>query len=213
MTVDRATALQLLHGRLTDELVVAALGNPAYDLFNAGDRPEHCYLWGAMGLAPSVGLGVALSAPDSRVVAMEGDGGVLMNLGALATIGAAAPRNLVVIVWDNGTWDLTGGQPTAAAEGVDLAAVARGCGIDRTHRVDTLAAFEELLPDVLAAPGPWCVVVDTGPTPADRRKPLRALRRRFRDTHGFTDAASAQRDAAAGAGSGAAAGATAGLGS
>lgn len=198
MSVDRATALRSLHAHLTGELVVAALGNPAYDLFNAGDRPEHLYLWGAMGLAPSVGLGVALGAPASRVIAMEGDGGVLMNLGALATIGAAAPPNLVVLVWDNGTWDLTGGQPTAAAhDGVDLAAVARGCGITRTHRVDALAAFEGLLPAVLHEPGPWCVVVDTGPTPSDRHKPLQALRRRFRDTHAFTDAARAQRAASA----------------
>lgn len=196
MSVDRATAIEALHEHLSDELVVAGLGNPAYDLFNAGDRPEHFYMWGAMGLAPSVGLGVALAAPDSRVIAMEGDGGVLMNLGALASIGAAAPTNLVVLVWDNRGFDLTGGQPTATTAGTDLVAVAHGCGIAQTRRVRDLESFGELVPRLLDEPGPWCVVVDTAPTPADRSKPLVELRRRFLRLESFADAAEVQRAAA-----------------
>lgn len=192
MSVDRATAIQELRDLLDDELVVAALGNPAYDLFSAGDRPEHFYMWGAMGLAPSVGLGVAMASPGRRVIAMEGDGGVLMNLGALATIGAQAPPNLVLLVWDNRSFDLTGGQPTATDAGVDLAAVAAGCGISKTRRIATLEEFCELASRFLHEPGPWCVVVDTGPTPPERRKPLVELRRRFVRIEEFTDAARMQ---------------------
>lgn len=191
MTVSRATALQCLADELTDELVVAALGNPAYDLFNAGDRPQHFYMWGAMGLAPSVALGVALAAPAARVVALEGDGGVLMNMGALATIGALQPPNLTLIVWDNGVFDLTGGQRTAASVHTDLAAVARGCGIGAATRVGSLPAFQALIPDLLHGPGPQCVVVDTEPTPSDRRKPLVELRTRFLQLEPFVDAARA----------------------
>lgn len=194
--VDRASALRWLHGQLTDELVVAGLGNPSYDLFNAGDRPQHFYMWGAMGCAPSVGLGVALAAPDSTVIAMEGDGGVLMNLGALATIGWTAPPNLVVIVWDNGVLDLTGGQSTATGAGTDLATVAAACGITRSRRAGTMDEFEEAIGTALREPGPWCVTVHTGPTPSGRRKPLLALRRRFVNLDAFTDAATGQRSAA-----------------
>lgn len=195
--VDRAAALRSLSARLRDELVVAALGNPAYDLYNAGDRPQHVYLWGAMGLAPSVALGVALAAPQAKVVALEGDGGLLMNLGALATVGALAPPNLVVVVFDNGAFDLTGGQPTATAAGTDLAAVARGCGIARTRHVATLEDFDAAMAEALDGPGPWCVVVATAPTPPDRVKPLVALRRRFVALDDFIDAATAAGEASA----------------
>ncbi len=187
--VDRAEALRALTSRLTDQFVVAELGNPSYDLFNAKDRPEHLYLWGGMGLGASIGLGVAMAAPRATVIALAGDGGVLMNMGALATIGALAPANLIVVIWDNRAFDLTGGQPTATAAGADLAAVATACGITRTVRISTLDEFERAAGSALEQPGPWCLVVDTGPTPADRRKPLLAMRRRFMDNHGFTDAA------------------------
>jgi thiamine pyrophosphate-dependent acetolactate synthase large subunit-like protein len=200
MTVDRATALRALTPRLTDELVVAELGNPTYDLFNAGDRPEHLYLWGGMGLGPSIALGVALATPGARVIGLTGDGGALMNLGAFATIGALQPDNLVVVVWDNRAFDLTGGQPTATAAAADLVAVAAGCGIERSERVSTLEEFEAATARALAEPGPWCLVVDTGPTPSDRRKPLVAMRRRFMQNDAFTDAAIRLREPANNAG-------------
>ncbi|WP_370327108.1 thiamine pyrophosphate-dependent enzyme [Euzebya sp.] len=192
MAVDRAAAVTELVARLADtDLVVAALGNPAYDLYDAGDRPGNVYLWGGMGLAPSIGLGVALGRPDRRVVAMEGDGGVLMNLGALASIGSLAPPNLITIVWDNRSFELTGGQPTATTDGAtDLAAVATGCGIPAVRTVADLDAFTTTIDEALTSPGPWCLVVDTLPTPADRVKPLAALRRRFVRTEEFTDLAS-----------------------
>lgn len=195
--VDRASALQTLNGRLTDQFVVAELGNPAYDLFNAGDRPEHFYLWGGMGLGASIALGVAIAAPRATVIGLAGDGGILMNLGALATIGALQPSNLVVVIWDNGAFDLTGGQPTATAAGADLAAVAGGCGLGQTVRVRSLEEFETATERALAEPGPWCLVVDTTATPADRRKPLIAMRRRFLQNDAFTDAAVARGTAGA----------------
>lgn len=188
--MDRYRAMQVLRRQLSDQLVVAGLGNQSYDLYLAGDRPTHFYMWGAMGLAPSVALGVCLAATNATVVALEGDGGLLMNLGALATIGAVQPANLVLIVFDNQSYDLTGGQRTATRAATDLAAVARGCGLVQTQRVTTLEEFSALLPRVLSEAGPWCVVVDTGPTPADRRKPLIRLRRRFLQLESFIDAAS-----------------------
>ena len=187
--VDRSEALQALHGHLTDELVVAALGNAAYDLFNAGDRDEHFYMWGAMGLGISVGLGVAMTVPDARVIALDGDGAALMNLGTLATVGTLAPPNLTAIIFDNRSYDLTGAQPTATEYGADLAAVARACGIARVEQVETQQDFESLIPRMLDEDGPWCIVVETLPTSPDRKKPLVALRRRFVRTEEFTDTA------------------------
>lgn len=191
--VDRAAATRVLVRRLDDaDLVVAALGNAAYDLFDAGDRPGNFYLWGGMGLAPSIGLGVALGAPDRRVIALEGDGGVLMNLGALASIGALRPANLLTIIWDNRGFELTGGQPTATTTGTaDLAAIARGAGIPDVRHVTDLDGFESAFAELLtgAGRGPSCLVVDTQPSPAGRVKPLAALRRRFVRVEEFTDVA------------------------
>ncbi|HEY8486708.1 MAG TPA: thiamine pyrophosphate-dependent enzyme [Limnochordales bacterium] len=187
--VDRLEATRALVELLTHELVVAALGNPAYDLFLAGDRDENFYMWGAMGLAGSVGLGLALALPGRRVVVLDGDGAVLMNLNALATIGSLRPANLVHVVWDNGSYDLTGGQPTAAARGVRLAAVARACGYDPVEEVEDLAAFRACMKRALAdRRGPWFVWVRTLPT-RPREVPLEALRRRWVQLEPFMDRA------------------------
>ena len=122
-----------------DAVIVASLGHPAYDLFAAGDRPRNFYTWGSMGLASSVGLGLALARPDVRVVVLDGDGSLLMNLGSLATIGLMRPPNLVVIVMDNEEYATTGGQATPTAKGADLAAAARAMRIDHSATVRTLA--------------------------------------------------------------------------
>jgi thiamine pyrophosphate-dependent acetolactate synthase large subunit-like protein len=126
----RGEATERLVRRLRDHAVIASLGHPAYDLFVAGDRPENFYTWGSMGLASSIALGVALARPDRPVLALDGDGSLLMNLGSLATIGSCRPPNLVVIVWDNEEYGTTGGQPTATSRGADLAAAARAMGLD-----------------------------------------------------------------------------------
>src|SRR5881409_1253548 len=103
-----------------DAVIVASLGHPAYDLFAAGDRPRNFYTWGSMGLATSIGLGLALARPDVRVIVLDGDGSLLMNLGSLATIGMLHPANLVVVVMDNEEYGTTGGQATPTALGADL---------------------------------------------------------------------------------------------
>ena len=138
--------------------VIASLGHPAYDLFAAGDRDENFYTWGSMGLASSIGLGLAMAQPDRRVVVLDGDGSLLMNLGSLATIGWVRPKNLVVVVWDNELYGTTGGQDTATAHGADLAAAARAMGIASTATVSAADDLDRALARIDAEPGPWVVV-------------------------------------------------------
>ena len=138
--------------------VIASLGHPAYDLFAAGDRPANFYTWGSMGLASSIGLGLAMARPDLRTFVLDGDGSLLMNLGSLATIGWVRPANLVVVVWDNGEYGTTGGQPTATAQGADLEAAARALGAARTATVRTPAALVEAVGRARVEPGPWVIV-------------------------------------------------------
>ena len=141
------------------DAVIASLGHPAYDLFATGDRDTYFYTWGSMGLASSIGLGLAMAQPDRRIVVLDGDGSLLMNLGSLATIGWVRPKNLVVIVWDNALYGTTGGQQTATAHGADLDAAARSMGIAATATVKSIADFEAALARVRAESGPWVIVV------------------------------------------------------
>ncbi len=110
-----------------------------------------------MGLVSSIGLGVALASPDRRVFVTDGDGSLLMNLGSLATIARQSPVNLVHIVWDNGMWHETGGQPTHTSTGTDLLRVAEGCGIGKTRRASTVEEFEEALDEAMREDGPWFI--------------------------------------------------------
>src|SRR5438552_6477520 len=114
--------------------IVGGVGNSTFDLV-ACDRPNNFYMWNSMGMASSIGLGLALARPDLRVVVLDGDGSILMNLGSLATERTAGVRNLVHVIWDNGGWEITGGQPAGSPFGVDLEAVARVCGFPRTATV------------------------------------------------------------------------------
>lgn len=155
--IDSRQAMQYLAGRLTDELVVASLGNTKYELFAAEDRPENFYLWNAMGMASSVGLGMAMACPERRVLVLDGDGAILMNLGSLATTAWRAARNMVHVVFDNRAHYLTGGQPTATSASADLARIADGAGFPRAERVETLAAFQSALERALVEPGPWFI--------------------------------------------------------
>ncbi len=110
-----------------DGLIVANIGFPARELFSVQDRPDNFYMLGSMGLASSIGLGLALSQPEP-VYVIEGDGALLMNLGSLATIAREAPSNLCLVVIDNRVYGSTGNQPTARAVGTDIAALARAAG-------------------------------------------------------------------------------------
>jgi thiamine pyrophosphate-dependent acetolactate synthase large subunit-like protein len=124
-----------------DLMVVAGLGAPAYDLAACGDEALNFYLWGAMGGAAMVGLGLALAQPGRRVLVLTGDGEMLMGLGSLATIGTQLPSNLGIVVLDNERYGETGQQTTHTAAGVDLAGIAAACGIPN---VRTVRQFHEL---------------------------------------------------------------------
>ncbi len=126
-------------------LVVCGLGSAVYDIGAAGDRAENFYLWGAMGGAAMIGLGLALAQPTRRVLVVTGDGEALMGMGALATVAAMAPANLAVVVLDNGQFGETGHQRSHTGLGTDLAAVAAACGWRTTLTVDDMAGVDGLV--------------------------------------------------------------------
>ena len=134
----------LLAGRGDDLLVVPGLGSTAWDLAAAGDNDRNFYLWGAMGGAAMIGLGLALAQPERRVAVITGDGEMLMGLGSLATIGIQRPGNLAIIVFDNGVYGETGMQPSHTQSGVDLLKVAGACGIDLCLDVRDAAGLTDL---------------------------------------------------------------------
>ncbi len=170
--MNRFEAISLLDRSLTSEPVVVSLGHPAYDLFAAGDRPLNFYTWGSMGLTSSIALGLALACPDRRILALDGDGSLLMNLGSLATIGACSPPNLVVLVLDNGQYGTTGGQPTATSRGADLEGAARALGIANTATVRDGGSLEDAIDASRKEPGPWVIVVKVEESAPTARPPL-----------------------------------------
>lgn len=139
------------------EAVVGGIGNSNFDLWAAGPRPQNFYMLGSMGLAFPIALGLALAQPDRRVVAIEGDGSLLMQLGCLATIAERAPANLTLLVMDNGTYQITGGQKTATHHGTDLVTIARGCGLADSNWASDTGEFEDLLETALAADRPHLI--------------------------------------------------------
>ena len=171
--------------------VVASLGHPAYDLFAAGDRPANFYTWGSMGLASSIGLGLALARPDLRVYVLDGDGSLLMNLGSLATIGWAKPESLVVVVWDNEEYGTTGGQDTATKHGADLAAAAKALGAAHALTVRTEAELDAALARSASQPGPWVIVAKVRESPPTMKPPLDCvfIKQRFMAAIGSPEAA------------------------
>jgi len=174
-TMTRFQATQALVALLDKEPVISSLGRSTFDLHGARDRPENFYLWGAMGMASSVGLGLARSMPHTKVIVLDGDGALLMNLGSLTTIGVLRPANLVVIVWDNEEYESTGGQKTHTARGTDLERLARAAGIDQAATVRDLAAFQEAVRRALAEPGPWLVVAKVKGDGVKRRVPRKPV--------------------------------------
>ena len=140
-----------------DEAVIGGIGHTNFDLWAAGRRPQNFYMLGSMGLAIPIALGVAIAQPQRKVIALEGDGSLLMMLGCLATVGARQPDNLIIVVMDNGAYEITGGQATASAQGADLAAIARAAGIANSHWAADEAHFEHLVDHALATPGPHLI--------------------------------------------------------
>jgi thiamine pyrophosphate-dependent acetolactate synthase large subunit-like protein len=137
-----------------DEAVIGGIGNTNFDLWEAGQRPQNFYMLGSMGLAIPIALGVAIAQPKRHVVALEGDGSLLMQLGCLATVAVQAPKNLTMVVWDNGIYQITGSQPTASQATADIVAIARGAGIANSAWAADENEFERLLARALNGGGP-----------------------------------------------------------
>jgi sulfopyruvate decarboxylase subunit beta len=149
--VKRLDALQAVYDRLQNVVVVTIMGAVAAELQSLGHRPNFFYLQHAMGLASSMGLGIALTRPDRQVVVFDGDGSILMNLGGLTTLARYKPPNLLHVVFDNESLLSVGGFPTATSTGSDIAAMAAGAGIGRTTTVMTIDAFTRAFDDGLKA--------------------------------------------------------------
>ena len=135
-------------------LIVTGLGSPTWDCFAAGDSPDYLYSWGGMGLAVPTALGLALAQPGRRVVAITGDGEMMMGLGSLAVVGDQAPKNLAVLVLDNEKFGETGRQRGLTAGRTDITAVAKGCGFRATMTVTEQGAAAELAQLLFKKPGP-----------------------------------------------------------
>jgi thiamine pyrophosphate-dependent acetolactate synthase large subunit-like protein len=178
--MNRLDAFRRLAKLLDREPVLANLGKNAYDLFVAADRPENFYTWGAMGSVSSLGLGLALARPDLRVVVLDGDGSLLMNLGSLATIALLRPPNLVHVVCDNRAYETTGGQPSHTAGPADLAAIGRGAGLSNVDRVEDLDQFERAVRRGLREPGPWLIVAEVEGTTTTAKIPRRPIYHKYR---------------------------------
>jgi len=146
----RADALQAIYPELEDRIVVTIMGAVAAELYTLGHRPTFFYLEHAMGLASSMGLGIALSLPHHKVVVLDGDGSLLMNLGTLSTMARYRPGNLLHIVFDNESLLSVGGFPTATATGTDLAGIARASGIPQVEEADTPKRLKKAVTDALA---------------------------------------------------------------
>ena len=147
----RAEALEALHSKLEDCVVVTNMGAVAAELQAIGHRPNFFYLQHSMGLASSMGLGIALARPELTVVVFDGDGSVLMNLGGLTTLARYRPANLVHLIFDNESLLSVGGFPTATSTGSDLAAVAAASGVPRAYQVATLDELGRAFDDAMSA--------------------------------------------------------------
>jgi thiamine pyrophosphate-dependent acetolactate synthase large subunit-like protein len=163
--MNRELATRLLVQRLKDEVVVSNLGQTTMDLQSVGDRPLNCYTFGSMGQCSAIGLGIALARPDVRVVTLDGDGSLLMNLGLLCTVANNAPKNLAIVVWDNGVNQTTGGQPTATSFRTSLAEIARGAGIEKVMEPEDEEELESAYDRILTEQGPFFVNVKIDPVP------------------------------------------------
>jgi thiamine pyrophosphate-dependent acetolactate synthase large subunit-like protein len=142
--LDRREVVKAVLHKRTGILVVSGLGSPTYDVMAAGDNDNNYYLWGAMGSAAMVGLGLALSQPERKIVVFTGDGEMLMGLGSLATVAVMKPANLSIIVLDNGHYGETGMQLSHAGHGINLDKVADACGFGWTARIDDMDGVQEL---------------------------------------------------------------------
>ncbi len=148
--MERAGCIEMMYPELEDKIVVTIMGACAQELYNLGHRENFFYLQHAMGLASSIGLGLAVHLPHERVVVLDGDGSVLMNLGTFVTLARYRPKNMIHVVFDNGSLLSTGGFDSQTASGTtDIAAIALGAGIEHVVAVATTTEFGEAFVDAL----------------------------------------------------------------
>jgi thiamine pyrophosphate-dependent acetolactate synthase large subunit-like protein len=184
----RAVVARLMRDR-GDTLVISGLGSATYDLAAAGDDPKNFYLWGAMGGAAVMGLGLALAQPQRPIVVLTGDGEALMGLGGFATIALQNPKNLAVVILDNGLYGETGAQPTHTAGAADIAKIAEACGIAETRTVTAMDEVASLAARITRiGEGPLVAVVKIDAVSPSRVLPSRDgawLKGRFRQALGL----------------------------
>lgn len=189
MALDRrAFVAELMASVPDDTLCVSGLGSPSYDLYAAGDRDTNFYLWGAMGAAVPLGLGLALAQPTKPVLVLTGDGEHLMGIGSLATVTTRQPPNLSIVVLDNGHYGETGMQKSHTSHGTDLAAVARGFGIPTVHEITTPDQTPLLAKAITEGVGPVYARVQVDNASPPRALPYRDgvhLKNRFRAALGL----------------------------
>jgi len=181
-TMNRFELTSRLVKRLDDQTaVVAGIGNTNFDLWAAGRRPTNFYMLGSMGLAFPIALGVALAQPSRKVIALEGDGSLLMQLGCLTTISMLSPGNLTLIAFDNGIYQITGGQATPAQSGADIVAMARGAGLSGSAWANDERDFDSLVETAVSSGKPSLIGarIDSEPARATTHRDPVQIRERF----------------------------------
>jgi thiamine pyrophosphate-dependent acetolactate synthase large subunit-like protein len=180
--VNRFDLTKRLVAKLThEEAVIGGIGNTNFDLWSAGHRPQNFYMLGSMGLAIPIAFGVALAQPHRHVIALEGDGSLLMQLGCLVTVAAHQPKNLTMVIMDNGLYQITGGQPTPAAGAADFVALARAAGLARCAWAADEEDFDNLIDAALTDGGPTFIAarIDGKPGVGTTDRDPAQIRHRF----------------------------------
>lgn len=156
--MSRAALTKGLVGKLkNEEAVVGGIGWTNFELWGAGPRPQNFYMLGSMGLAFPIALGVAIAQPKRKVIGLEGDGSLLMQVGCLGTIASRQPKNLIMVVWDNGAYQITGGQPTVSSTVVDFVGLAKASGLEKAYWAADEAQFYDLFDRALTEDGPFFI--------------------------------------------------------
>src|SRR5579864_4602621 len=181
--MDRLKATQIAVELAGSQPIIGGVGNSTFDLVPF-DRPQNFYMWNSMGMASSIALGLAVARPDLRVIVLDGDGSILMNLSSLATEVACRAHNLVHVIWDNGGWEITGGQPAGSPFGVNLEAIARGCGFLKAATVTDLDEFRDVFAAAMSDDQAWVIVgkIEPGDSPYRPSKNCVWLRDRFKSS-------------------------------
>ena len=191
-TLARREAVKALLTERDGVLVISGLGSPTYDVHAVGDRDDNYYLWGAMGAAALIGLGLAQARPERQVLVITGDGEQFMALGGLATIAVAKPRNLVIAVIDNGRFGETGMQTSHTGHGIDLAKIGGACGFTHAATLTRIEEVERLGREIKeASVGPRLYVIKVAADNPPRSLPPRDavyIKNRFRAALGFRPA-------------------------